>query len=195
MNKKAPGSLRLGERAGLPDDMAYLRDQHPREDWRSHANFGQLADFWLYVHATLRREGDDVSRIVGSFRNREIDENQLKSAFAPMLNAFLQHLDQHHRIEDEVYFPKFRQMDTRLVIGFALLEADHNLIHERLIATVAGARGLLSALSDPGEGARRAADAYAAEADGLLDLLQRHLADEEELVIPAMLEHGERPLL
>jgi hemerythrin-like domain-containing protein len=57
------------------------------------------------------------------------------------------------------------------------------------------ARGLLNALSTPAEDARRAADAYAAEAQVFLDLLLQHLADEEELVIPSMLEHGERPLL
>jgi hemerythrin-like domain-containing protein len=194
MDELLSESLSLGARVGLPDEIAFLRAHYPREDWRSHANFGQLANFWLHVHATLRHEGNEVSRIVDAFRNRQMDERQLQSTFAPRLSGFLQHLDQHHRIEDHAYFPKFRQMDERMVAGFALLEADHDLIHQRLVATVEQARGLLSALSNPGEGARRAADTYAAEAGNFLDLLLRHLADEEELVIPAMLKHGEEPL-
>mgnify|MGYP000181423240 CR=1 FL=1 len=43
-------------------------------------------------------------------------------------------------------------------------------------------------------GFREVLAAYAAASDRLLDLLIRHLADEEDLVIPAMLEHGERSL-
>jgi hypothetical protein len=104
MNEIPPGSLRLGERTGLSDDIAFLRVQYPREDWRLHANFGQLAGFWLQVHASLRHEGNDVSRTVDAFRDRQIDGSQLQSAFIPRFNGFLQHLDQHHRIEDHAYF-------------------------------------------------------------------------------------------
>jgi iron-sulfur cluster repair protein YtfE (RIC family) len=160
-----------------------------------HPNYGQLASFWLQVHASLRKEGSDVSRIVDAFRDQQIDRAQLQRGFVPQLNGFLQHLDQHHRIEDEAYFPKFRQLDERLIVGFDLLEADHELIHERMVETVEKARGLLNGLSTPGDDARRAADSYASVSQDLLGLLLRHLADEEELVIPAMLKHGERPLL
>ena len=194
MNEPGPEALRLGDRRGLSDDIAFLRTHYPRSGWRSHANFGQLANFWLHVHASLRDEGSEVSRIVDAFRDRQIDGNELQRAFVPRLNGFLQHLDQHHRIEDDAYFPKFRQLDERLVVGFDLLEADHELIHQQLVATVEHARGLLNALLTPGEGERQAADAYAVQAQHLLALLLRHLADEEELVIPAMLKHGERLL-
>ena len=56
------------------------------------------------------------------------------------------------------------------------------------------ARALLQALAQDRDAQRRAAQAYGGAADRLLDLLGRHLADEEDLVIPAMLEHGERSL-
>jgi iron-sulfur cluster repair protein YtfE (RIC family) len=194
VDEPALGALRLDNRDGLPDDIAFLRAHYPRGDWRLHTNFGQLADFWLQVHASLRHEGSEVSRLVDAFRDRRIDANQLQRAFVPLLNGFLQHLDQHHRIEDSLYFPKFRLLDERMVVGFDLLEADHTQIHHHLVATVEHARGLLNALSGPGEIARTAADEYADTAQNLLDLLVKHLADEEELVIPAMLQHGERPL-
>ena len=75
--------------------------------------------------------------------------------------------------------------------GFDLLEADHHAIHDALETTVNSARGLLAMLDRPNRDGR-AADEHAAHAGALTALLLRHLADEEDLVIPAMLEHGER---
>ena len=195
MNGHGDGALRLSERAGLPDEVAFLRTQFPRGDWRLNANFGQLADFWLRVHSNLRGEGSEVLRIIEAFRDRQIDGDQFRGAFIPSLNGFLQHLDQHHRIEDQAYFPKFRQLDQRLVVGFDLLETDHEIIHQRLVQTLQSARELLNELSNAGDGERRAVNALAAEAQNLLGLVRQHLADEEDLVIPAMLKHGERPIL
>ncbi|MBN2973023.1 hemerythrin domain-containing protein [Roseomonas aeriglobus] len=185
-------TLALGARNGLPADIALLRAAFPKDAWRGHANFGQLADFWLHVHASLRQEGANVSRIVDAFRARKIDAARFQQGFVSGLNHFLQHLDQHHRIEDHAYFPKFRQLDARLVIGFDLLEHDHVLIHEGLVATVERARALIQAL--PGPDAARAVDGYAVQMQAFVDLLLAHLADEEDLVIPAILQHGERAL-
>lgn len=56
------------------------------------------------------------------------------------------------------------------------------------------ARTLLQALAQGGDAQRRAADSYSGATDRLLDLVGRHLADEEDLVIPGILEHGERSL-
>lgn len=187
-----PEALILGRRRGLPDHVAPLRSAFPKPGWRTHANFGALADFWLHVHASLRQEGAAVCRTVDAFRGRTLDAAGFQQSFASGLNRFLQHLDQHHRIEDHAYFPKFRQLDPRLVAGFDLLEADHALIHQHLVATVTQARALLQALAGPD--APRAADGYAMQIGAFVDLLLAHLADEEDLVIPAILQHGERAL-
>lgn len=194
MDEAGSNSLALGARKGLADDLAYLRPLYPASDWRSHANFGELAKFWLHVHSNLRSEGSEVVRIVDAFRDQEIDRLQLQQAFVPQLNSFLQHLGHHHRIEDHVYFPKFRQLNGRLIVGFDLLEADHELIHQSLVETVEHARELLAALSQTAGGERQAADTLAGRIKHLLALLQQHLADEEDLVIPALLEHGEQAL-
>ena len=79
-----------------------------------------------------------------------------------------------------------------MVAGFSLLEADHHIIHGAIGDTVDKARSLLTALTQTPADRSEATDAYAAASDRLLSLLLRHLADEEDLVIPAMLEHGER---
>ncbi len=181
----------LATRDGITDDIAYLRAAYPRGDWARHVNFGQLCDFWLHVHQSLRTEGAAVERIIADFREGRLDAQTFPHRFVPALNQFLGHLDGHHRIEDAVYFPKFLALDPRMQRGFDLLEADHHAIHDALETTVGSARGLLASLSEPNRDARMA-DTHAEHAALLTRLLLRHLADEEDLVIPAMLEHGER---
>lgn len=185
------GSDALASRDGITDDIAYLRAAYPKGDWANHVNFGELCNFWLHVHQSLRTEGAAVERIIADFRDGRIDAQAFPHRFVPALNQFLGHLDGHHRIEDAVYFPKFRALDPRMERGFDLLEADHHAIHAALEITVGSARGLLASMPQSDRDAR-AADDHAAHAATLTQLLLRHLADEEDLVIPAMLEHGER---
>lgn len=185
--------LALGTRAGLPDAIAYLRALYQQPEWQGHVRFGQLAAFWLNVHASLRHHGAEVTATTRAFREGRTRADAFQRAVVPQLNGFLGHLDQHHRIEDQAYFPKFRVLDDRMVRGFDLLEEDHGVIHAGILSTVEAARALLDALARSGD-ARQAADGFAGRTDALVHLLDRHLADEEDLVIPALLEHGERPV-
>lgn len=184
--------LMLGVRRGLPDEVAYLRAANPRDGWRTAPSFGALADFWLGVHAQLRREGAEVTALTDGLIDGSVSREAFAPRFVAALNRHLGHLDMHHRIEDQSYFPKFRALDVRMAAAFDLLEADHAAVHHLLEETVGSARGLLSALS-AGD-APREADAFATHAQRLIALLDRHLADEEEIVVPAMLVHGERAL-
>src|SRR5687767_56072 len=101
-------SLPLEGRSGLPDTLAHLRSAYPQEEWRTHRNFGQLAAFWLSVHGTLRREGAEMQALTCEFREGRRDAQGFQNLFVPSINQFLGHLDAHHRIEDSVYFPRFR---------------------------------------------------------------------------------------
>jgi len=184
----------LASRAGLSDAVAWLRADYPSADWRTHRSFGQLADFWLHVHAALRAEGAQVAAVVQAFREGRTDAGGFQRAFVPDINQFLQHLTAHHTIEDQAYFPKFRALDARMATGFDVLERDHAAIHHALETSVDSARAMLAALGGEHDGQRRAADGYAADHDRLLALLGRHLADEEDLVMPAMLHFGERSI-
>jgi hemerythrin-like domain-containing protein len=188
-------ALPLATRSGLPDDIAYLREAYPQPQWRSHANFGEMAAFWLHVHDSLRGHGAQLAEATQAFRDGQWPAEDFQRFFVPNLNQYLQHLNGHHQIEDSAYFPRFRALDPRMVAGFELLESDHAVIHDRLLASVDSARRLLQALVGADDDARRhAVDAYAAASDQLLTLLTRHLADEEDLVIPAILAHGERSI-
>jgi hemerythrin-like domain-containing protein len=182
----------LDRRDGIPDTLAYLRASYPKPAWRAHANFGELSAFWLHVHDHLRTSGAELAKLTTAFREDQVDPATFQRAFVPRISQFLQHLNGHHQIEDHAYFPKFRALDARMVAGFDLLEADHHQIHEALLAAARSGQALLNALAQTRDAARTAADTYAEHADHLLALLVRHLADEEDLVLPAMLQYGER---
>ena len=148
----------------------------------------------MQVHDSLRKHGRELGRVTDIFREGRLGAADFQRAFVPRLNHFLQHLNGHHQIEDSAYFPRFRALDPRMAAGFDILENDHGVIHESLLASADCARRLIASLGQAGDERSRAVDAYAAAAEQLLALLVRHLSDEEDLVIPAILEHGERSI-
>lgn len=184
--------LILGERTGLPDSLAYLRGKYPSASWRDHPNFGGLANFWKQIHDGLRGEGADLQALTRNFQEGATTTEQFQRAFLPLLRSHLNNLDGHHQVEDQYYFPRFRALDERMSAGFDLLERDHEAIHDLLQKSAAGANRLLASLQRDRDAQRAAADVYVDGAMRLLTLLDRHLSDEEDLIIPAMLEHGER---
>ena len=75
-----------------------------------------------------------------------------------------------------------------------MLESDHGRIHETIGNIVATANTLLRASPADLDLMRRSADAYADNGDALFRQLDRHLGDEEDLIIPLILDRGERNL-
>jgi iron-sulfur cluster repair protein YtfE (RIC family) len=105
------------------------------------------------------------------------------------LQLLLWQLEEHHQVEDRHYFPVFRRLEPELAPGFAMLERDHEALHEALTVIVLRASAVLT----PGDGddaafrgdLERYLDAHRELGRGLL----RHLDDEEDLVIPLLFEH------
>ena len=114
--------------------------------------------------------------------------------FAPRLNFFLGNLDGHHNVEDQHYFPVFARAEPRLKRGFEILDLDHHTIHEGLESNAETANAFLEALQQNEDKQRFAADDYADANTRLVAMLDRHLADEEDLIIPLILERGDRGL-
>jgi hypothetical protein len=186
-------TLDLERRAGWPAELRTLLDRYPREAWEGHANLGEVARFWLARHAAFRRLGAALAAATREFREDRLGAHAFRRFFAPRLQLFLESLEGHHQVEDLHYFPVFRAAEPRLAKGFDVLERDHGAIHSDIVAAGESAAALLRALDD--ESARRAAtDAYAAANGRLLDRLLRHLDDEEDLIVPVILDQGERRL-
>ena len=190
MTEHDRSALRIENRRGLPADIAYLLARYPRSGWPLDGGFQGIASAWLEHHDWFRDLGGILQQATAAYRATDEDPAAFRAFFAPRLRWFLQRLEGHHGIEDEAAFPVFRGLDRRLVIGMDLLEEDHGTIHHLLVASADSGAALVGALSSGRDAARTAADAYAADADRLLDYLMRHLHDEEDLVIPTILDQG-----
>ncbi|WP_417685402.1 hemerythrin domain-containing protein [Roseibium sp.] len=185
----------LDRREGLPDEWRFLLEDYPREVWSGHRNLGPLMQFWLERHDGFRALGRTLDETLGRFREGKMQAQQFGAFFGPRLQQFLSQLHHHHQIEDHHYFPVFMAAEKRLVGGFELLEGDHELIHHRIETTVGSANALFRELqSGNRDRILRAADSFADTSDLLISGLMRHLDDEEDLIVPLVLDRTEGAL-
>ena len=184
----------LETREGLPDDLRFLAEQYPRGEWQAHSNIHGMAGFWLQRHDMFREMGVLLTGGIADYREGRKDAREFAAFFAPRLNRFLGNLDGHHNVEDHHYFPVFAKAEPRLRRGFDILDGDHHLIHDALERNAETANAFLRALQEGEDRQRFAADAYADENSRLIAMLKRHLDDEEDLIIPLILDRGDRDL-
>ncbi len=183
----------LDTRSGWPADLRLLIDRYPREVWTGHANLGAMAQFWLQRHDMFREIAAALEQATAAFRDGTASAQDLRAWFPSRLQFFLQQLNAHHQIEDLHYFPVFQAAEARLAHGFDVLETDHRVIHQQIDATVETANLFLrTAVND--DALRGAGERHAAQNGALLRLLAQHLADEEDLIIPLILDRSEAAL-
>lgn len=187
-------ALALARRSGWPDELRVLLARYPREQWDGHPNLGEMARFWLSRHAMFRELSAAIEDIALQFRAGKLPPGEFARHFVPRLQFMLDQLNLHHQIEDLHYFPIFRSADERLARGFDVLEGDHHHIHADMARTAETANALLQALQADGDILRRCGDDYADASAALLKGLTRHLDDEEDLIVPLILDRSEEAL-
>ncbi len=187
--------LSIETREGLPDEWLFLREKYPRDTWMANSDLGEHARFWLSIHRHFRMMGAHLQSQSDTYREGLIDAGTFRQTMAPRLQQFLQTLDHHHRIEDGVFFPKFMAAEKRLIKGIELLEEDHHVIDAEVHNMVEIANKLLQ--SDPANSdqLKRNGEAFANCSERIVALLGRHLDDEEDIVVPLMLDRNEIELM
>jgi iron-sulfur cluster repair protein YtfE (RIC family) len=181
----------------LGEVLRFLARRHPRAGWAARAGLGAVARFWLARHQAFR----ELDEIIRSGSQAALDQGhypaRLRSWLGRHLQALLWQLEEHHQVEDQHYVPVFRRSEPRLAPGFEVLERDHEALHETLAVIALRANAVLTHGNDD-----RAAFAFRGNLERFLDAhrelgqgLLRHLDDEEDLVIPLLLERGEGSLL
>jgi iron-sulfur cluster repair protein YtfE (RIC family) len=187
-------SLALDTRSGWPDDLRLLADRFPRETWEAHPNLGAMARFWLQRHDMFREIAAALSDATDAFREGRASAADFRAFFPSRLQFFLQQLNAHHQIEDLHYFPVFQEAEARLARGFDVLEADHGAIHHSIVGAVESANAFLRTPVNDADALRTSGDAYSAASGRLIRQLRQHLADEEDLIVPLILDRGEDAL-
>jgi hypothetical protein len=185
-------SIDLDQRTGWPDELRVLLKLHPRESWSAKPT--PLAQFWLEVHASFRRECEALEARTADYRAERLSPQQFGLWAAPRVQNLISHLHGHHQIEDYHYFPSFRLAEPRLAAGFEALEKDHATLNAGIDDVVDTVNTFIAALrvAETGDaGAQKhAADRFVGSSMLLYRRLGRHLDDEEDLIIPLMIERG-----
>jgi hemerythrin-like domain-containing protein len=178
-------------RSALGEELRFLARRYPRPSWATHPNLGALARFWLQRHQMFRQLDEIIRSGSEGALTQPVDAAELKPWLARHLQTFLWQLEEHHQVEDFHYFPAFRQVEPRLAAGFELLERDHDALHTALGGIVQVANRVLAHDgADPSNFRAELARFHDAQVE-LGRTLLRHLDDEEDLVVPLLLERGE----
>jgi iron-sulfur cluster repair protein YtfE (RIC family) len=178
----------LETRTGLPDALRVLADALPRSGWEAHPNFDALTRFWLDRHLMFRDVLGRLRRGSELYLDRQLDPRRHAAETARYAGFLLNELHGHHGIEDAHYFPALMRLDTRLVRGFELLDADHHALDGHIHRMAETTNAFLSRLGQAEE-RDRGADLSAALAR-FETFLDRHLTDEEDLVVPVILTYA-----
>lgn len=187
-------TLKLGTRKGLPTDLLFLTEKHPRGTWRGQSALAGTGDIWLANHDYFRAITAKIAEQLTRLREDGHTTYDSAPGLRRHIGSLLGSLDGHHRIEDNHYFPMFQRAEPRLLRGFEILDADHHLIHDAIDELAAATQDSLRRLGTA-EGVmtsdqRYAVDGLADAVDRIAPLLRQHLADEEDIVIPLILERA-----
>lgn len=179
-------ALGLDLRSGLPDALRVLLNEYPRAGWEAHAGYDGLIRFWLDRHMMFRRILERLQKQTEDTLEQRMDLSQFRNQAAKLGATFVQELHGHHGIEDAHYFPVLSGKDARIARAFELLDHDHHALDGHLNRFVEHANDALQA--------QTAGDAviglFHTNLMGLAKMLDRHLIDEEEIVVPVILKHG-----
>ncbi|MBV7410803.1 hemerythrin domain-containing protein [Maritimibacter sp. DP1N21-5] len=173
----------------LPAEMRLLLDAHPRDGWDQNPAFARSTRDWMAAHQLFR----DLAYLLRTGAEHRLDGTWSDEDYAPRLSAYgdrlVRALHGHHRFEDVSFFPELSAADARFDRGLEILEADHlalDAVLDRL--TRSGNRALKLMQLDPMQ-VRGEVGLVRDEAARVEAFLERHLGDEEDLVVPILLEH------
>lgn len=186
MNETDPDALET--RASLPEALRVLAKEYPREAWEADANFSGLIRFWIDRHLMFRRIVGTMQDETRRMLDREMEPRLWASHLSRYGSMLIGELHGHHSIEDMHYFPVLKELDARVARGFDILDRDHHAIDAHLGAFAEAANGSLGPISR-GEEAIDEAAAFGEQLARVERFLDRHLVDEEELVVPVLLRY------
>lgn len=167
-------------RAALPD--------WPRERWATTPGYGGFPAHFLGVHAGLRDAAALLSNRIDAVADAPVgarDALWRATDVTGLAAALTSHAHHHHDLEEANLFPWLASSRPAFARAMRLLDGDHRVLEETLgrveASAVRDARGAAREHDD-----RTLGEAVAAARD-LSALLVRHLADEEEIAVPALL--------
>jgi hypothetical protein len=182
------------QRSGLSPVLRKSMFELPRDQWATRPGFSGEPEFWTQIHEGLLSASATLAAWTGQAL-AEDDAARLQQ-IAPQIKSLgkrlVHHAHGHHHIEDDYFFPVFLRAFPQLQHPLELLDGDHKVLAEVLDGLEKAVDGFAVA---PEGSDRQKRDTWLSGADLLLPaakrldaLFIRHIGDEEEICIPAMLQ-------
>ena len=182
------GELPLDVRDGLPDELRVLLTELPRDSWSNHPDFNGLTAFWIERHMLFRKLLTLMKSDAEDLISRAMDPEKFRGRLSHLGSTFVNQLHGHHRVEDDQFFPQLEALEMRLQRGFEMLDRDHHALDGLLSIFTDQANGVLAETADD-QILREKTALFRRDLKGLHRLIERHLTDEEDLVLPIILKH------
>ncbi|RYH02169.1 hemerythrin domain-containing protein [Salipiger sp. IMCC34102] len=183
----------LETRTALPDALRVLLAEYPREGWTVDPGFDELIKFWLDRHLMFRRLMERMETGTEALIDRKVDERAFAQELSRYGGMFVNGLHEHHMIEDAHYFPRLVKKDARIERAFDILDADHKALDGHLNAFAEGANATLRQVGDR-DLLQDEAGRFQGNLSTMARFLDRHLTDEEEIIVPVILKFGSSEL-
>ena len=176
------------QREGLSANIRETLLESTRDQWAVHPRYGGKDGFFMNIHRDLLK--GSAYRSNGLERMLDAPDSDLTESsaiseitdFGRRLIGFAHH---HHDIEDHGYFPQFTVLCPQLDRAMKLLDGDHRVLEEALHDT----EGALQELKNLSATRDRLANLHNGS-KALESILNRHIRDEEEIIIPIFLKHA-----
>lgn len=165
----------------LETDWLFLYNKLPPEQWFA-ADYAYKTSGWLKVHTNIRKRQRILTQISEAYIDGEFDWAEYRSQILKRINMHILKLHQHHGVEDDGFFPEFIRMYPQLAPAFEILGHDHEYLNALLDKLQIQNDELAKSEGEDKALAEQLHDTLVK----VTDLLQQHLTDEEDLVIPIL---------
>ena len=145
------------------------------------------------MHLSFRQSLETITVQTAALADGNADPRQAGQRLGRIDGQLQDHLHGQYGIEDRLYIPSIARLDQDLSAGFDLLERNNHASDAQL-AILANQANAVPRLLSQGKLARGEAAAFDGVLAGLDRFVDRHLIDEEDLIVPVLLHHGERAL-
>lgn len=176
-------------RTGLPAEMQLLLQDYPREAWPDHPHFAQSIQNWMNAHQMFRQLAELSRAVTETYLDRADAPDRVAGRLSRYGNLLVANLHGHHSWEDRSYFPELSRADPRFDTGLEMLEGDHVALDAVLDRFTRTGNRVLKLIDLGADEARDEAAALHRTTEEIEGFLARHLADEEDLVVPILLHH------
>lgn len=166
-----------------------------RDQWSQHQRFSGEAEFWLQIHKALRGATDELPQRCAAhllILDEPTERRKHLTRLSQLGGQIIHHTHTHHHVEEHHFFPLLKRAYPKLVNHIKLLDGDHRVLTSTL-DQLENAFKSMPVIEDEADKKQQSLLAIKSEelyrvAKNLQRLFSRHINDEEEICIPALLQ-------